>query len=190
MDINQYSNNQELLNTNDGQQVSRTGLSGLGKLTWSALGLSAMLALSACSGDKAAEEPVVDAEAPVVVVEEPVVVVEEPAPAEEAVPVVETPEAPADDVAVVEAGAEPEVLAADAGEQLYNTQCMACHQNGLLNAPKLGDKEAWAPRIAKGKDTLHMHSAKGFNQMPAQASADVSEAKVYAAVDYMIAAAS
>ena len=170
MDINQQLSNKKSLNV-------------AGKLTWSALGLSAMLALSACSGDKAAEEPVVE-ETPAAEVVEPVV---EETPVVEAEPVVE--EAPAEEVAVVEAAATEE-LAANAGEELYNAQCAACHASGLLNAPKFGDKEAWAPRIAKGKDTLHMHSAKGFNQMPAQASADVSEAKVYAAVDYMIAAAS
>ena len=72
---------------------------------------------------------------------------------------------------------------------LYEKQCKVCHEKGLLAAPVFGSKEAWAPRIAKGIDTLHMHSAKGFNKMPAQASAEVSEAQVHAAVDYMVAAA-
>ena len=167
------------------QLMSKASLNAAGKLTWSALGLSAMLALSACSGDKAAEEPVVEDVPAVEVVEEPVVV--EEVPVVEAEPVVEA--APAEAVAVVEAGATEE-LAANAGEELYNAQCSACHAGGLLNAPKFGDKEAWAPRIAKGKETLYMHSAKGFNQMSAQASAEVSEERVHAAVDYMIAAAS
>ena len=174
--------------------MNRNPLNVAGKLTWSALGLSAMLALSACSGDnKANDEPVVEPETPATeVVEEPVVV-EEEAPVVEEAPVEEMPaeETPAEETATAEAGAgEGEVLAANAGEELYNAQCMACHATGLLNAPKFGDKEAWAPRIAKGIDTLHMHSAKGFNQMPAQASDTVSEAQVYAAVDYMVAAAS
>lgn len=162
--------------------MNKKSLNAAGKLTWSALGLSAMLALSACSGDKAAEEPVVE-ETPAVEVVEPVV---EEAPVVEAAPA-EEEAAPAEKA---EEAAEPEELAANAGEELYNAQCMACHAAGLLNAPKFGDKEAWAPRIAKGKDTLHMHSAKGFNQMPAQAANGVSEAQVHAAVDYMIAAAS
>ena len=146
-----------------------------------AFSLSALLMISGCSentatSDTASVEPV-----ETTVVEEPVVVES----------VVETP---ADEVVIVEAdtnsAAEPELLAANAGEELYNKQCMACHVTGLLNAPKLGDKEAWAPRIAKGKDTLYMHSAKGFNKMPAQAENGVTEAQVHAAVDYMIAAAS
>lgn len=102
------------------------------------------------------------------------------------------------DAAVVAADAKtddaaPEVVAVSAGgdgEALYNKQCMACHASGLLNAPKYGDKDAWAPRIAKGKETLYTHAAKGFNQMNAQVNAEVNEEQVHAAVDYMVAAAS
>ncbi|WP_352336517.1 c-type cytochrome [Psychrobacter sp. 16-MNA-CIBAN-0192] len=173
MEINQQLSNKKSLNV-------------VGKLTWSALGLSAMLALSACSGDKTAEEPVVEDVPAVEVVEEPVVVEEVPV-VEAEQPAVE--EVPVEDVAVVEA-AGTEELAANAGEELYNAQCAACHATGLLNAPKFGDKEAWTPRIAKGMDTLHMHSEKGFNQMPAQAANGVSAAQVHAAVDYMVGAAS
>lgn len=174
------------------QLINKKSFNVAGKLTWSALGLGAILALSACSGDKGTEEPVAEETPAVEVVEEPVV---EEAPAAEAEPVVEeapAETAPAEETATAETegAAATEVLAANAGEELYNAQCVACHGAGLLNAPKFGDKEAWAPRIAKGKDTLHMHSAKGFNQMPAQAANGVSEAQVYAAVDYMVAASS
>ena len=82
------------------------------------------------------------------------------------------------------------MLAADAGAKLYEKQCKVCHESGLLEAPKFGNKEDWAPHLAKDIDTLRMHSAKGFNKMPAQANAEVSEAQVHAAVDYMVAAAS
>ena len=159
------------------------------KLALSSLSLSALLALSACSGgDNKAEEPAAVNETETVVVEpeapaaETEVVTPEPAVEAEPteVPVVE---------AELEATAEPEVLAADAGAQLYEKQCKVCHENGLLEAPKFGDKAAWAPHIAKDIETLHMHSAKGFNKMPAQAVGDVTEAQVHAAVDYMVAAA-
>ena len=150
------------------------------KLVLSGLSLSALLTLSACSGgdNTAADEPAA-------VNETEAVVVEPEAPAE-AEPIVE---AESTEEPVVEAAA-PEVLAADAGATLYEKQCKVCHEKGLLAAPVFGYKEAWAPRIAKGIDTLHMHSAKGFNKMPAQASTEVSEAQVHAAVDYMVAAAS
>ena len=155
------------------------------KLALSGLSLSALLMLSACSGgdNKAAEEPAA--------VNEPETVAVEPEAPVEAEPVVEveTPEVEAEEVSV-DAASEPEVLAADAGAVLYEKQCKVCHEKGLLAAPVFGDKEAWTPRIAQGIDTLHMHSAKGFNKMPAQANAEVSEAQVHAAVDYMVAAAS
>ena len=150
------------------------------KLVLSGLSLSALLTLSACSGgdNTAADEPAAVNETEAVVVE--------PEALAEAEPIVE---AESTEEPVVEAAA-PEVLAVDAGATLYEKQCKACHEKGLLAAPVFGDKEAWAPRIAKGIDTLHMHSAKGFNKMPAQASTEVSEAQVHAAVDYMVAAAS
>jgi cytochrome c5 len=94
------------------------------------------------------------------------------------------------EVATVDAAAGTEDLAVNVGAELYNKQCMACHANGLLNAPKYGDAAAWAPRIAKGKETLYTHAANGFNQMNAQVNAEVSEEQVHAAVDYMVAAAS
>ncbi|WP_352336516.1 c-type cytochrome [Psychrobacter sp. 16-MNA-CIBAN-0192] len=95
------------------------------------------------------------------------------------------------DAAPAETAAAVPVAATDnAGEQLYNAQCMACHATGLLNAPKYGDAAAWKPRIAQGKDTLYTHAAKGFNQMPAQATNGVTEEQIHAAVDYMVAAAS
>ena len=143
--------------------------------------LSALLMISACSDKTATDAPAVNAPE-TAVVEAPVTV----EAVEETAAVIE---APAADTATATT-AEPELLAVDAGAKLYESNCKVCHDNGLLNSPKLGDKEAWAPRIAKGKDTLHMHSAKGFNKMPAQAANGVTEAQVYAAVDYMIAAAS
>lgn len=72
------------------------------------------------------------------------------------------------------------------GKVRYETTCKICHDQGLLDAPKLSDKANWAKRLEQGMDTLYLHSAKGFNKMPAQATADVSEAEVYAAVDYMV----
>ncbi|GAA0308184.1 c-type cytochrome [Psychrobacter aestuarii] len=81
-------------------------------------------------------------------------------------------------------------LSAEAGKTLYETRCKICHESGMLNAPKLSDTAAWAPRLAKGKETLYQHSANGFNKMPAQATDEVSAAEVHAAVDYMVAAVS
>ena len=78
----------------------------------------------------------------------------------------------------------------EAGKQLYNTVCMACHASGVMNAPKFGDKAAWAPRIATGIDTLHNAALKGLNAMPPKGGAtNASDDDVKAAVDYMVSAA-
>lgn len=172
----------------------RTQTKPRGKLLLSAMSLSALLALSACSSDNtAAEEPAAVNETETVVVEAPEVetevVIDEPVaePEPEEAVVVEAEETAVEPEPVA---AEPVVLAADTGAKIYEANCKLCHESGLLSAPIHGDKAAWAPRLTKDKETLYMHSAKGFNKMPAQATDKVSEAEVHAAVDYMLAAVS
>lgn len=72
------------------------------------------------------------------------------------------------------------------GKKRYEQTCKVCHDQGLLDAPKLSNKAEWTKRLEKGVDTLYQHSAKGFNKMPAQATGAVTEAEVYAAVDYIL----
>lgn len=75
------------------------------------------------------------------------------------------------------------------GERVYNTTCSTCHKSGVANAPKVGDKLAWAPRIAKGMDTL-MQSA--INGMPGTSMLkkgtcfSCSDEELKAAIEYMI----
>jgi cytochrome c oxidase subunit 2 len=76
------------------------------------------------------------------------------------------------------------------GKSVFDGTCTACHSTGVAGAPKIGDKAAWAPRIAKGKDTLHEHALKGFNAMPPKGgNAQLSDDAVKAAVDYMVSQA-
>lgn len=72
------------------------------------------------------------------------------------------------EVAAVPAAAPAAPATADAGngKKVYDASCMACHSTGAAGAPKLGDKAAWAPRIAQGLDTLHTHAVKGIRAMP------------------------
>jgi cytochrome c5 len=77
------------------------------------------------------------------------------------------------------------------GEAVFNTTCMACHGAGVAGAPKMGDKAAWGPRIAKGVETLHQHAIQGFQGgsgfMPAKGGrTDLTDKSIMNAVDYMV----
>ena len=58
------------------------------------------------------------------------------------------------------------VVQAD-GAAVYNSGCMACHNSGVAGSPKIGDKDAWADRIAQGMDLLYEHAIVGFRARPA-----------------------
>lgn len=85
-------------------------------------------------------------------------------------------------------------VSADAGEKLFGSVCTTCHTAGLMGAPKLADKAAWAPRIAQGKETLYKHAIGGYQGksgvMPAKGGSQASDDEVKAAVDYMVSKAS
>lgn len=73
------------------------------------------------------------------------------------------------------------------GEAIYNTVCTACHATGVAGAPKTGDKAAWAPRIATGSAALLKSATEGKNAMPARGgAADLTDAELKAAVDYLV----
>lgn len=76
---------------------------------------------------------------------------------------------------------------AKSGKEIWEGTCSGCHASGALGAPKIGDKAAWAPRIAKGLDVLKQHALKGFNQMPAHGgNMSLSDEDVVKALEYMV----
>lgn len=80
-------------------------------------------------------------------------------------------------------------MAAD-GKAVYDKTCVVCHAAGVANAPKFGDKAAWAPRIATGKDALLASVLKGKGAMPPRAgNGDLKDDDIKAAIDYMVGAA-
>lgn len=75
------------------------------------------------------------------------------------------------------------------GAAVYDKACKMCHGAGMMGAPKMGDKAAWAPRIAQGADVLNDHAIKGFKGMPAKGGkAALSDDEVKAAVAHMVEA--
>jgi len=90
---------------------------------------------------------------------------------------------------------EPVAMAADtgaaaepkSGEEIYNSNCVACHGTGAAGAPKVGDAAAWAPRIAKGMDALLASATNGLNAMPPKGLCMAcSDTELQAAINYMV----
>ena len=76
------------------------------------------------------------------------------------------------------------------GQQVYDTACTVCHAVGVSGAPKFGNAEDWAPRIAQGMDTLWSHTLNGLNVMPPKGTCmDCSDEELRGAMDYMVEAA-
>jgi len=69
---------------------------------------------------------------------------------------------------------------------VYNGVCAACHASGAAGAPKTGDKGAWAPRIAQGKETLYKNAIGGKNAMPPKGGTSLSDDEFKKVVDYLV----
>ena len=73
------------------------------------------------------------------------------------------------------------------GATVFNSVCGACHNTGVAGAPKVGDKAAWAPRIAQGNDTLYKNAITGKNAMPPKGgAADLSDGEIKGAADHLV----
>ena len=73
------------------------------------------------------------------------------------------------------------------GKSIYDMACFVCHMTGAAGAPKLGDKAAWAPRIAQGMDALVHSALNGKNAMPPKGGrADLSDDDIKAGVAYIV----
>lgn len=68
--------------------------------------------------------------------------------------------APAASATAAPPAATPELQA------LYDSSCRSCHSLAASGAPQLGDAQAWAPRLAQGRETLLNHAINGYKSMP------------------------
>lgn len=48
----------------------------------------------------------------------------------------------------------------------YERTCRMCHGNPGTGAPRTGDREAWAERLAQGREQLLDHTINGYRSMP------------------------
>ncbi len=91
---------------------------------------------------------------------------------------------PVAEVQVADASSGPHVD--KSGEEVVKQTCSLCHGAGVMGAPKIGDKGAWAPRITQGYDTLVKHALAGIRQMPARGgNAELTDTEVAGAVAFM-----
>jgi len=87
--------------------------------------------------------------------------------------------------------AVPEDAELASGQTVYRENCATCHNRGKKGAPKVGDHEAWAERLAQGNDTLFAHATEGYigpsgSEMPARGGTDdLTDAEVRSAVLYL-----
>ncbi len=86
---------------------------------------------------------------------------------------------------VATAVATEKVAASVAVPALYTQSCQTCHVAGVAGAPKLGDKVAWAPRLAQGIDGLTTNVINGKGAMPPKGGSTASDAEIKAVVSYM-----
>lgn len=74
------------------------------------------------------------------------------------------------------------------GQDTYSKTCAMCHATGVAGAPILGNKAAWAPRIAQGVNVLVASATNGKGAMPPKGTCNACSAtELQNAVEYMIA---
>jgi len=79
-------------------------------------------------------------------------------------------------------------VSARSGDDIYNTNCMACHNSGIAGAPKYGDASAWALKLEKGIDAVYANAINGIRGMPARGTCmSCSDDEVKTAIDYILA---
>ena len=147
------------------------------------LALLILLGAGCTEKETTAPEEVAPAQAPAPQIAEP----EAPPPAEAPEPVVE-PDEPqaATESPAADKPADTQTASVD-GQKIYQASCQACHVAGVAGAPKLGDKDAWAPRIAKGNEALLSSVKNGLNAMPPMgACMSCSDEELRAAIAYLV----
>ena len=100
---------------------------------------------------------------------------------------------PLDGLVTVDRLPKPDDATLVKGRAVWSGTCQGCHGLGIAGSPKITDKSAWAPRIAKGRETLHEHALNGFfgedgAMMPERGgNSELTDDQVKAAVDFMVA---
>src|SRR5690349_9463335 len=82
--------------------------------------------------------------------------------------------------------------AGENGEAVYRDKCAMCHDAGTDKAPRIDVREDWKARFSKGREGLVRSAIKGVPgtaMAPKAGFAQLPDAQVAEAVDYMLARA-
>jgi cytochrome c5 len=89
-------------------------------------------------------------------------------------------------VSGIEMGAPAAAPGARSGDAIVKATCAACHQAGVAKAPKIGDKNDWAPHLKQGQSALVQSAIKGKGAMPPRGGdGSLTDAEVARAVVFM-----
>jgi cytochrome c5 len=89
-------------------------------------------------------------------------------------------------VARLEFGAPAAAPGTRSGEAIVQSVCAACHQAGVAKAPKIGDRNEWAPHIKHGLNAMVQSVIKGKGAMPPKAGdPSLTDAEITRAVVHM-----
>jgi cytochrome c5 len=87
----------------------------------------------------------------------------------------------------VEPASKSKVPAERTGEQVVKARCGQCHEKGLHGAPKIGDADAWIPRVKNGLDTVVRSAINGHGGMQARGGmANLTDNEMRNAIIYMM----
>jgi len=72
------------------------------------------------------------------------------------------------------------------GKEVVSARCAQCHESGANGAPRIGDKQAWTPRLKQGIDFAVYSAIKGHGDMPARGGMpDLTDGEVRSAILHM-----
>jgi cytochrome c5 len=87
----------------------------------------------------------------------------------------------------IEPTSKTKPAAARTGKQIVEARCYKCHEKGTGGAPKIGDRDAWVPRIKDGLDATVRSAINGHGGMPARGGLpNLTDAEMKEAITYMI----
>ena len=86
----------------------------------------------------------------------------------------------------VEFGSPAAAPGARTGEAIVKQVCANCHQQGVANAPKIGDAKSWAAAMKQGLKGMLANAIKGKGAMPPRGGdASITDEELSRAIVYM-----